>query len=635
MRIARVEVVNFRCLKNIAVSLDDVTVLVGANGAGKSTLLHALRWFFEGGQLAPVDHAGHQLDAPVSVGVTFTDFTDADRKALGSHVQGDKATFWRTYSVANGEKLTGTGREYPLFEEVRKHEKALPKREAYEEVRQRRPDLGLPKATSAGAVEDALAAWEAEHPNELEDVPISATHLFGLTGGPQLNGRFDFVLVPAVSNPEAEISDARGTLLRQLLDRALGEQSQMRTRLDKLERQVSANVHQIMVAEGGETVGKLASGVTEELGRLVPGGQVLLEVRPPVFRAPQLSVDVRVTDGELCTDVAHQGHGFQRALLIALIQHLAALHPTPPNGDAEAAGPAPEPPALFLALEEPELYQHPLQARHFAAALTSLGESSGSTVQVAYATHSEHFVDPAHYRRLRRFHRRPGTGWPQTQVTKATVEHVAARLQGAYDAEQVPLRVRMTLRRQVAEAVFAKTVLVVEGPSDAGLLHGIADRFGGFDALGVAVIAGHGKRQLLIPWAILTELGIPVYVVFDADGGLAQRLMAQGRCSQAKAEEAQDKERGENEVVLAALGATTKLTSVTQVTGSYAVFADTLEAECAVWEGFDAAVETAREGLSDWRKKSDDAYRQAASALESDPPVVLTEIVERIRALTT
>src|SRR5438270_3884084 len=51
--------------------------------------------------------------------------------------------------------------------------------------------------------------------------------------------------------------------------------------LDALEQQVSTDVHQIMVAEGGEAVRRLAVGVTEELERLVPGGQVLLEVRPP------------------------------------------------------------------------------------------------------------------------------------------------------------------------------------------------------------------------------------------------------------------------------------------------------------------------------------------------------------------
>lgn len=630
MRIARINVINFRCLKQLSMSIDNVTVLVGANGTGKSTLLVALRWFFEGGDLASVDHAGHQTDDPVSVEVTFTDFNDADREALGSYLHGDEAAFRRTYSMADGEKLTGRGRAYPSFEEVRKHEKATPKREAYQQLRGRCPDLKLPKATSASDIENALAAWEAEHPDQLKDVPIRVSS----ADGARLNGRFDFVLVPAVSDPEAETRDARGTLLRQLLDRTLEEQSQMRTRLDELRRQVETSMRHIMVTEGGQTLTDLASGITEELQRLVPGGQVLLEPRPPLFQVPQPSVDVRIADGDLRTDVGHQGHGLQRAILIAFVQRLAALRTAPSGGGGEAGGLVPEPPALFLAIEEPELYQHPLQARHFAAALASLSESFGSTVQIAYTTHSEYFVDPTRYRCLRRFQRCPSTNGPQTQVTEATVEGVAARLQGAYNAEQVALRVRKTLRRQVAEAVFAKAVIVVEGFSDAGLLHGIADRSGGFDALGVAVVAGNGKPQLLIPWAILTELGVPTYLVFDADGGLAMRLMAKGR-PQADAEQAQTKEQCNNSVMLKALGAPSERAPATRVTNSYAVFADILETECAAWDGFDAAVETAKTELGDWREKPDDAYRQAAATLEGDPPSVLTEIVERVKALAT
>jgi putative ATP-dependent endonuclease of OLD family len=144
-------------------------------------------------------------------------------------------------------------------------------------------------------------------------------------------------------------------------------------------------------------------------------------------------------------------------------------------------------------------------------------------VQVCYATHSEHFVDPAHYERLRRFRRRADAPWPQSQVTQAAVDSVVARLVDVFKLEQIPLRVQMTLRRRVAEAVFAKAVVLVEGDSDAGPLHGVADRSGGLDALGVAVVKGHNKRQLLIPWAILSELGVPCYVIFDADAGMRTR----------------------------------------------------------------------------------------------------------------
>src|SRR5712691_397472 len=117
MRLSRVHIINFRCLTELELDFDDVTVLVGANSTGKSTALHALRWLFEGGPLDLEDLAGYQEGATVSVGATFTDFNDADRAALGSYVVGDEATFWRTWAAVEGEKLTGRGRAFPPLEE--------------------------------------------------------------------------------------------------------------------------------------------------------------------------------------------------------------------------------------------------------------------------------------------------------------------------------------------------------------------------------------------------------------------------------------------------------------------------------------------------------------------------------------
>lgn len=638
MRVARVQIVNFRCLRELGMSFDEITVLVGANGTGKSSVLHAFEWFFEGGALSEQDVSGHRPGEQVTVGVTFADFDDADREALGSYVLGDEATFWRTWSADAGEKLTGMGRAYAPFGEIRAHAAATPKRAAYSELRERRPELGLPTVRSASAVDQALTQWESDHPDDLTEERTDATHLFGFAGQARLARRIDFVLVPAVSDPDAETRDARGTLLRQLLDRALGEQSAMRTKLSELEERVSEDLRQIMVAEGGATLDELSVGVTEQLARLVPGGEVFLAARPPTVKVPSLTVDLRVADDGLETVVGRQGHGFQRALLIAVVQQLAAQASIEDDDDAAPANSVDaeptvvSPPALFLALEEPELYQHPLQARHFAATLSALTQQAGAPVQVAYATHSEHFVDPAAYHRLRRFRRRANAPWPQSDVTQATVDRVVERLSEAFKPDQIALRVKMTLRRQVAEAVFAKCVILVEGDSDVGLLHGIADRSGGLDALGVAIVKAHGKRQLLIPWAILDELGVPTYVVFDGDAGKEQRMRDDDR-RDADIRAAVKQAEGDNELVLRTLGATPYAKPETTVTDRFAVFADTLETETSAWPGFDDAVQAAREEHGDWRPKSDDAYRQAAVLTAADPPDAFAELLTRVRRL--
>ena len=366
MRLARAHIVNFRCLRDLSVSFDDVTVLVGANSTGKSSVLHALEWFFRGSPLTHEDIHGHQPGERVTVGVTCTSFDRADREALGSYVLGDEATFWRSWSAEDGEKLMGKARAYPAFAAVRQHARATEKRQAYNELREARPGLALPKANSAAAVDEALVEWEATHPDNLENGRTDATHLFGFAGQARLASRMDFVLVPALADPHAETQDARGTMLRQLLDRAPGQQNHMREQLDQLRERVTSEISDIMTAEGGEMLASLARAVSSQLATLIPNGKVLLSARVPDLKMPSLSVDLRVADGELDTPVGHQGHGFQRALLIALVQQLAVLTPRPsPASTTVSSRSAPSPPALVLALEEPEALPTPAAGTAF------------------------------------------------------------------------------------------------------------------------------------------------------------------------------------------------------------------------------------------------------------------------------
>jgi predicted ATP-dependent endonuclease of OLD family len=76
MRVARVRIRNFRCLEELDLNVDDITVLVGANGTGKSSVLHALGWFFEGGHLDLEDVTGSRrswsLPCPLPSGTSTT-----------------------------------------------------------------------------------------------------------------------------------------------------------------------------------------------------------------------------------------------------------------------------------------------------------------------------------------------------------------------------------------------------------------------------------------------------------------------------------------------------------------------------------------------------------------------------------
>ncbi len=190
----------------------------------------------------------------------------------------------------------------------------------------------------------------------------------------------------------------------------------------------------------------------------------------------------------------------------------------------------------------------------------------------------------------------------------------------------------MTLDRQLAEAVFARAVLIVEGRTDAGFLQGIADRTGGFDADGIAVVFGMGKTQLPIPWAILAELGIPTYVLFDGDAALPQRLASEGKSAD-DLERARADVASANRLLLGALGAPVEDHPETRVEETFAVLQDNLETEAAAWDDYLAELKRCQDELGDRRGKSEDVYRLAASRTPVDPPAVFRDIILAVRRL--
>jgi hypothetical protein len=309
MKVREVSVTNFRCLESLRLELDDITVLVGANGSGKSTVLHALRWFFRGGALSQSDLTGHDESLASSVSVTFSEFDATDRDVLGRYAVGDVATFQRTWSDQE-EKLTGRLLAFAEFEQIRAQGGAVPKREAYAALRSARPDMRLPSAASGAAVDRSMDEWEAAHPEDLQPATTSATHMFGVVGTARLGGRFDYVLVPAVTDIEREFTDARGTLLRQLMERTGGDTNVLSQELRNLASEVRRRVDKIVAGRSAAALKRVAAGVTAELQRFVPNARVVLHHDPSALELGTPGVSLRVSESGLETDLAHQGHGF-------------------------------------------------------------------------------------------------------------------------------------------------------------------------------------------------------------------------------------------------------------------------------------------------------------------------------------
>ena len=73
MRLKTLVVKNLRSIKELEISFDDVTALIGGNNAGKSTILRALQIFFEAAPKVPPDDYYNREEEQIEVLVQFID----------------------------------------------------------------------------------------------------------------------------------------------------------------------------------------------------------------------------------------------------------------------------------------------------------------------------------------------------------------------------------------------------------------------------------------------------------------------------------------------------------------------------------------------------------------------------------
>ena len=609
MVIESVLIKNFRSIDELSLDFDELTVLLGANSAGKSTVIKALEWFFGEAEISNEDVRDKQADLELSVRVTFSNFTTSDREAFPGYTVGARMPLLKTRAGDGTVKLTGRGLVYRPFDEIRQAS-GRELTTAYRTLREQEPELNLPEARRQEDARSAMAAWEQDNPDKCEEDTTDATHLLGVVGGGVLRQRFKFVLVPAQRDASEDGREVKGSALSRLLLAIAEQRSAATERMTVFEEQVRLEYEQLVVAAHGATLDDLSTALTGQMRTLVSTGTVRLEARPGKLAFPGPQISVQAGESESLTELARQGHGFQRAFVISALQYLSETD----VGD--------DGPTIFLALEEPELYQHPVRARHFATVLDRLAQREGSRVQVLYATHSPWFVNARKFesiRLLRRPTTRSGKMLPPV-LSHATVADVEARLLGLVDEGHINRRLARTIDQNpgFSEAFFADTVLLVEGPTDAAVLRGVAAEEGlSLEAEGIVVCTA-SKTALPIAYAILDLLAIPTYIVFDGDRGC-------------KEDQKETHTRVNVALQSAASVAAPADFPATQVTATFTIFEQSLEhhlrSEIADFDR-KCDVEAKR---SDWRTKSAETY--AVVVRDHHPVPSLVNIVESARAL--
>ncbi len=525
MEIASVRIQNFRSFADTTMSLSDYTCLVGPNGAGKSTVLTALNVFFRESKNVSTDvnrldiedfHLKRTGD-PVRITVTFTglsekaeeDFSDYVRQ--GQLVVSAEAIF--DEATGNAEvKQYGQRRAMlpfaPYFAALGDNKQVAELKEIYNELPATYPDL--PTVSTKAAMTNALHDYEAERPDECELIP-SEDQFYGFSKGPnRLAKHIHWVYVPAVMDATSEQVEARNSALGKLLARTVRSKTNFDQTVSDL-RTYMQEQYQTLLNESQDALEEVSRSLQGRLSEWAhPDATVRLEWQQDPDKSVRVDEPVaHIVAGEDDFEgkLARFGHGLQRSYVLALLQELA--------GTDDAGGPT-----LILACEEPELYQHPPQARHLGSVLHALSQGNA---QVVVSTHSPLFVSGEGFEGVRLIRKNQTTKCSivssmsyeelATAVTAATGEEFR-KLEGAL------AKIHQALQPALNEMFFTLRLILVEGLEDEAYLTAYVNLLGyleDYRRTGCHIVPVNGKSQLIQPLIIAKHFGIPTYVVFDAD----------------------------------------------------------------------------------------------------------------------
>ncbi|MCS4229360.1 AAA ATPase-like protein [Stenotrophomonas maltophilia] len=622
MKIQSVRIKNFRTLKDVTIPFDSVTTFIGPNGAGKSTVLRALDWYFNGKSipLTEKDCSFGAIGEDIEVQVTFGDITDKDREALGKYTPVGVATFtaWKRRRHDGVESLSANSKSYGPFNLIRHKVTAADKKLAYNALRCSDGSLGLPAWANVDSAMDAMTAWEAANTHALVDAPESLqTNFFGFNGGGKMSGLFDYVLVTADLRASEESMDGKASIIGRILERSV-DRAAADEEIAKIVEEARGKQQVVYEEKFKNQLDAMTAQLNAVVASYSPGRTIIISPAEVELKAPRTRFDLAVLDGTTETDVERQGHGFQRTLLISALQLLAQ------SRAASAEG------IICLAIEEPELFQHPIQAQAFAKVLRSLAEDAGKRIQVTYATHSPYFVEARHFNQIRRLTRSSAPN-PSVTIHSSSVENVKAMLDKVMNADLVDRRLDGVVAGELAVALFANRAFLVEGATESSVFYGVGDKvsLGSLEASGVCIVPVGGKTMIPLAHAILTSIGIPVYALFDADAGFEARAIANGK-DQQKIDQERKGHAAANRLMLKYFHLPEEDFPAAVVADDVAIFEDHLEAflrEC--WPEWAEACAGVEEAAGIVLAKNQLAYRMATLGALGAVPEMLARIMEK------
>lgn len=524
MKIKSVRIENFRSYKDETIILDDYTCFVGPNGAGKSTVFNALNIFFRQykdsktdlSKLSESDFHHKDTNKDIRITVTFKNLSDQAKSDLADYVRQDKlivtavAKFDPSTERAEvkqfGNRL-GIELFRVFFEADKEGKKVGELKEIYSSFQKQFPDLR--NATSKADMIEALQEYEAAH-QENCNLIASEDQFYGASRGVnRLAPHIQWVFVSASKDATEESEESKTSALGQLLARTVRSKVFFDKKVNELRIEAKRQYQSLLDAEqsalddiSNSLQNRLASWAHPNLS-----AKVLWKQDPDKsIKVEEPFAYIKIGERGFEGDLSRFGHGLQRSYMLALLQELALID------DVNA-------PTLLMGIEEPELYQHPPQARYLAETLIELSEKGA---QLLLCTHNPLFIPGDNFDKIRIV--REFGNPSQTKITSVSYEDLANELASVGDRHLkesgMVAKLYPSLNPVINEMFFCKVLLLVEGQEDIAYITAYLILTGAiveFRKYGCHIVPVDGKNRLIKPLAMAKLLSIPAKVIFDGD----------------------------------------------------------------------------------------------------------------------
>lgn len=540
MKIKSIHVSNYRCLKDVLVPFDELTVLVGANGSGKSCLLSALNLFYNTGvKVDERDYYDGNTSEDISITVHYTNLTEPEKKLFAPYLKGEELSIEKVINLSESritQRYHGSRSVNPDFEAFRKARGANMRVE-YEKLRRKEEYSSFPRYQNRETADKLLEEWELSNTDRCERCRDEG-QFFGFqnVGMHRLEKYTKFIWIPAVQEASEEGREEKGSIFEEIMEIVVKSTLAANEEISKLETETEKEYKKLIDVSKNPDLQGLQKSLSNNLRYFVPDSLVdirWIEETGVQINPPRAYVTLK--EGGYSSTVDRCGHGLQRAYILSLFQQLALIQASTSLEREEPADPTSLGlPSLIIGIEEPELYQHPDRVRHFARTLLQLStrgvKGTFENVQVVYSTHSPLMIDSRRFNQLRIFKKekvadpdRP----KQTQITHTDLSKVSrfvevakAEASGSITDEAMRQRLIERMNPWMNEGFFGRVVVLVEGIRDRALILGqaFAQNYN-LESMGICVVPCSGKFNMTEVIAIYKELKIPTYVVWDSDEG--------------------------------------------------------------------------------------------------------------------